>query len=87
MFLLGNWKNYDELEENLSIEELIATLNAERERRQDERKFMAAVQGIDISDKEPVNITDISPYEVAQTGFGVGLGIGHGVQSVNEDAL
>lgn len=51
MFLLGHWKNYEELEESLSLPELFATLEAYREKDSADRKFMAAIQGIDL-DKE-----------------------------------
>jgi hypothetical protein len=48
VFLLGIWKNYDELEENMSMVELFATLNSYRESRHEERKFLAALQGADL---------------------------------------
>lgn len=83
---MGNWKSYDELEDNLSIDELIHTLNAYRKRQKDEHVFLAALQGVDISNNEPIDITEISPVKVAQDGFGVGLGIGHAVQNVGVDA-
>jgi hypothetical protein len=79
---LGNWKSYDELEENLSIYELVHTLNAYRVRQNEEHRFLAALQGVDLSNKEPSNITEITPSEVVSQGFGVGLGIGHNIQSV-----
>lgn len=81
MFLLGNWKNYDELEENLSVEELVFTLNAYRKQSQEERKFLAALQGVDLSEQDPVNITD-PMHDTFSEGFGVGAGLGHSVQSV-----
>lgn len=84
---MGNWKSYDELEENLSIDELVYTLNAYRLRQKEEHKFFAALQGVDLSDRAPSNITDMTPTEVASQGFGVGLGIGHNVQSVEEVAI
>jgi hypothetical protein len=51
VFLLGIWKDYDELESNLSMPELVATLESKRELDYNERKFLAAIQGIDL-DKE-----------------------------------
>ncbi len=83
---MGNWKNYDELEDNLSIDELIFTINAFRKKQQEEHRFFAAIQGVDLSDSEPIGVTEMTPSEVAQTGFGVGLGLGHSVQSVSEGA-
>lgn len=47
-FLLGIWKDYEELETSLSMPELIETLKAKRESEYEERKFLAAIQGIDI---------------------------------------
>jgi len=49
-FLLGIWKNYDELESSISIEELMAILSAKRELDYDEKKFLAAIQGVDLED-------------------------------------
>jgi len=77
--LLGHWKNYDELESNLSLDELMATLNASREREKRERKFLAAIQGIDIDDedKEPEDITDLQNAKIAKDeGFGINEGLG-----------
>lgn len=50
-FLLGIWKDYEELESSLSMPELIETISAKRESDYNDKKFMAAIQGIDI-DKE-----------------------------------
>jgi hypothetical protein len=47
-FLLGIWKDYDELETSMSIPELTATLEAKRENDYNEKKFLAAIQGIDL---------------------------------------
>lgn len=51
IFLLGIWKDYEELESSLSMPELIATLSSKRELDYDEKKFLAAMQGVDL-DKE-----------------------------------
>lgn len=53
-FLLGIWKDYEELEKSMSLPEIMATIIAKREFMHDERRFMAAIQGIDIdkSNKE-----------------------------------
>jgi len=47
-FLLGIWKDYQELEESMSITELIATIHSKRELDYEEKKFLAAIQGIDL---------------------------------------
>ena len=51
LFLLGIWKDYEELEESLSMPELTATLNIKRDSEYNDKKFMAAMQGVDL-DKE-----------------------------------
>ena len=48
IFTLGIWKDYDQLERNLSMPELVATMSAIRELSYQEKKFMAAMQGVDI---------------------------------------
>jgi hypothetical protein len=48
VFLLGIWKDYDELERSLSMPELMVTLSIRRELNYDEKKFLAAMQGVDL---------------------------------------
>ena len=48
VFLLGIWKDYEELELSLSMPELTATLNISREIDYQKKKFMAAMQGVDL---------------------------------------
>jgi hypothetical protein len=48
LFLLGIWKDYEELEESLSMPELLATLTVKRDLNYDEKKFLAAMQGVDL---------------------------------------
>ena len=48
VFVLGIWKDYQELELSLSMPELIATLSIKRELGYEERKFLAAIQGVDL---------------------------------------
>lgn len=47
-FLLGIWKDYQELEESMSMPELMATLSSKRELDYEEKKFLAAIQGVDL---------------------------------------
>lgn len=59
MFLLGHWSNYEELEANLTIDELNATLDAMRRREFERMKFEAAIhKGIDISDPNQESAED-----------------------------
>jgi hypothetical protein len=48
VFLLGIWKDYQELEKSLSMPELLTTLESKRELDYQERKFLAAIQGVDL---------------------------------------
>jgi hypothetical protein len=48
VFLLGIWKNFDELESSISIEELMHILSITRDLDYEEKKFSAALQGIDL---------------------------------------
>jgi hypothetical protein len=48
VFLLGIWKNFDELESSISIEELMQILSITRELDYEEKKFSAALQGVDL---------------------------------------
>ena len=85
MFLLGHWKNYDELESSLCIEELIAILDAIRKKEDRERKFSAALQGVDLGDTveekqnhgEANDVTNLKGFQAAESGFGIGLGLGY----------
>lgn len=47
-FLLGIWKDYEELESSISMPELTATLGAIRDVDYREKKFFAAIQGVDL---------------------------------------
>jgi len=46
--LLGIWKNIEDLEMNISLDELKVILDAARDRDYRNQRFMAAIQGIDI---------------------------------------
>lgn len=48
VFLLGIWKDYAELEASLSMPELLTTLGSKRELDYNEKKFLAAIQGVDL---------------------------------------
>jgi hypothetical protein len=50
VFLLGIWKDYAELEESLSLSEIIAVISSKRDLDYQEKKFFAAIQGVDLED-------------------------------------
>ena len=47
-FLLGIWKNFDELEKSISVVELVAIVSSIRELDYEEKRFLAAMQGVDL---------------------------------------
>ena len=48
VFLLGIWKDYDELESSMSMPEIVATLKIKRDLDYSQKKFLAAMQGVDL---------------------------------------
>jgi hypothetical protein len=52
---LGHWKNYQDLEENLSMPELIQTLKSMSKTESEKRIFLASLQGVDIRDENEGN--------------------------------
>ena len=84
IFTLGIWKNYEELEESLSISELLITLESRRDLDYQEKKFLAAIQGVDIeANKQP----EADPWEamkarVAAKSSGIGNGDPNDVTSL-----
>jgi hypothetical protein len=47
-FLIGIWKDYEDLEQSLSMAELTATIKIKRELDYTDKKFAAAMQGVDL---------------------------------------
>jgi hypothetical protein len=47
-FLLGIWKDYQELEMSISMPELASLLESKRKLEYEEKKFFAAIQGVDL---------------------------------------
>lgn len=48
LFLTGIWKNYEELESSICMQELTATIKIKRELDYSDKKFNAAMQGVDL---------------------------------------
>ena len=81
---MGIWKNYDELEDNICVDELLLTLNASRKSEREKQRFFAAIQGIDLGDDAPRDVTELTGTDAAIAGFGIGLGLGHSTVEVVE---
>ena len=50
-FMLGIWKDYEELESSLSLPELTAIIEYKRETDYQDKKFLAALQGVDLDEQ------------------------------------
>lgn len=50
VFLLGIWKDYDELESSMSMPEIMATLKIKRDLDYSNKKFLAAMQGVNLDE-------------------------------------
>jgi hypothetical protein len=61
VFLLGIWKNYEELESSISMPELLSILEAKRDFDYNEKRFMAGLNGIDLD--EQVGKKEEDPWE------------------------
>jgi hypothetical protein len=72
--LLGHWKDYEELEESISMPELTATLKAMYKVEGRKNKFIAAMQGVDLeaennssdSTEKPSTFQDIQARALAK---------------------
>ena len=52
---MGFWKNYSEMEESISMPELVAILEAKSAQEYEEKKFLAALQGVNIDSSSSEN--------------------------------
>lgn len=65
VFLIGRWDNFDDLEEKLTLDELTTIAKAIYDKDNSNRRFAAAIQGIDIDNPdngEPGEMVDISQW-------------------------
>jgi len=77
IFVLGAWKNFDELESSISMPELMAILESIRELDYNEKKFLAAMQGVDLDESKNKNEPD--PWEAMKARVAAQVsGIGNG---------
>jgi hypothetical protein len=63
LFAIGAWKNFDEIESNLSMPELMTILESIRELDYNEKKFLAAMQGVDLDEASGKSTQDVDPWE------------------------
>ena len=86
VFLTGHWKNFDEFESNLSLDELMAIIEIIRKKDNDDKRFLAAINGVDLDAEEEVSdVSDLMNLKVARDeGFGVNEGLGFMQMGVDE---
>jgi hypothetical protein len=92
-FLIGAWKNFDDLENSISMPELISLLEVKRELDYGDKKFAAAMQGVDLDKDKNDNAWEDMKKRVLYKGKDAnditnlrgakaqkaGFGIGHGL--------
>lgn len=49
---MGRWRNFEELEENLALSELYQILDSMRTQRHEDRKFAAALKGVNLDEAQ-----------------------------------
>lgn len=80
VFLLGIWKDYEDLETSLSMPELIATLNSKKDIEYQEKKFFAAIQGVDLDqDNNKSNAWEEMKARVASKTSGIDVVSGNDI--------
>lgn len=62
IFTLGIWKNFEELEKSINLPELFFLLESKRELDYQEKKFFAAIQGVDL-DKQTGKANEQNAWE------------------------
>ena len=59
--MLGQWKNYDDLEEALTLNELMITYNRILENRHQHMEFSAKIAGVEIKKSSSTNSSESEP--------------------------
>lgn len=62
----GSWKSLEELEENVTLDELMAVLSKARDMRFEERKFLAGLQGHRLDAGDSGEDDELDPVERAK---------------------
>jgi len=84
-FLLGIWKNYDELESSICLAELMSILEQKREMDYQDKKFTASLKGIDLdeaSGKQEEDPWEAMKARVAAKASGIGNGSPNDITSL-----
>lgn len=80
--LSGAWKNFEELEDNLTLDELISIVDSGRERENRLHKIIMASVGVsmDADEDSEDDITDSTIVGEAGDLFGIGHGLGYEIE-------
>jgi hypothetical protein len=81
----GAWKSFDEVEENLTVDQLMLIIKHSRKRDSMLHKIIMASAGaeVDFDDddsSEANDITDLKGGLAASEGFGIGFGLEYSVE-------
>lgn len=57
VFLLGIWKNFEDLEDNVSLPEITAIYEANIKQEYEHKQFLAAMQGVEMPDYDTGDTT------------------------------
>ena len=63
VFMIGAWKSYEELELSFTMPELLLTIESKRDLDYQEKKFLAAMQGVDLDEASGSSTTNEDPWE------------------------
>lgn len=66
MMEVGSWKNFDDIEEHLILDELLILSDQLQKKRRHELRMVAMTQGVDIDEDENEHSNEELPPEVAE---------------------
>lgn len=61
--MLGHWKNFEEIEENLTLKEVEVILQAARDQEYNRQKFAAALKGVNLDENKTTSDDDQPTFE------------------------
>lgn len=87
--MAGNWRNFEQLEDDLTLEELTTLAKTIYDRTNEDRRFLAALQGVDLYENKQPDVDDdddwdgkndiagLKGWTAEKDGFGIGMGLGY----------
>lgn len=71
--MLGHWKNIEELELSLNVDELNAIVEASRDQEQARQRFAAALKGIKLDEERAESASDFEAIKKKAAAIAAGL--------------